>query len=444
MKSTLARCSAIVWLLLTCSVSRAADLDFPARPVKVIVPFAAGGGSDTFGRIIQSAIRDNELLPQPMVMVNVPGAGGTIGSRRVKNTRPDGYTILLLHEGILTAKHAGQSAYGPEAFAPIIGTGDSTQVIAVAEDSEFDDLNALMDAVKTRPGELIFSANIGAPSHFAGLMLQAESDGAEFRYTQNGGGAKRLAAILGEHVEVSAFSIAEYVQFRESGLRALALLGSERHPEIPELPTAAEQGFDVISQNMQFWWAPIGTPEERIAVLAKAIGEAMRTPEVQQRLKEMRLQDTTLTGEELQSELQQRDARIAAVATWIPPALPNFPLWVITAAMLLAVIAVIRNRSSETAAKEADQDATTVNWSLLITIGGTTVLYVLAMQLELLSFVPATGLFVLACGGSLVTRQGKNRKRVMAKPIMAIVATAFAMSFALHFVFTQVLVVDLP
>ena len=444
MKSTLPRYVVIVWLLLICTVNWAAEVDFPARPVKVIVPFAAGGGSDTFGRIIQSAIRDNELLPQPMVMVNVPGAGGTIGSRRVKNTRPDGYTILLLHEGILTAKHAGQAAYGPEAFTPIIGTGDSTQVIAVAADSEFDDLPALMDAVSKRPGEMIFSANIGAPSHFAGLMLQAERQGAEFRYTQNGGGAKRLAAILGDHVEVSAFSIAEYVQFRESGLKALALLGSERHPDIPELPTATEQGFNVISQNMQFWWAPLGTPKERVAVLADAIGAAMKTPEVQQRLQEMRLQDTTLTGKSLEAELKQRDGRIAAVATWTPPALPNFPQWVIAAAILLAGIAVIRKRVSGEASKEANKTTPTVNWSPLLTIGVTTVLYVLAMQMQLLTFVPATAIFVLACGGSLITRQGNQPKQAMLKPVMAIVAMAFTMSFALHFLFTQVLVVDLP
>ena len=242
--------------------------------MKVVVPFGAGGGSDTFGRIIQNAIRENKLLPQPFVIVNVPGAGGTIGSRRVKNTRPDGYTIMLLHEGILTAKHSGQAPFGPEAFTPIIGTGDATQVIAVATDSEFNDLNTLMDATVERPAELVFSANIGAPSHFAGLMLQDRREGAEFRYTQNGGGAKRLAAILGGHVDVSAFSIAEYVQFRDSGVKALALLGSERHPDLPELPTAGEQGFDVISQNMQFWWAPIGTPAERIEVLADAIEAA--------------------------------------------------------------------------------------------------------------------------------------------------------------------------
>ena len=301
----------------------AADAEFPARPVKVVVPFAAGGGSDTFGRIIQNAIRENELLPQPMVIVNVPGAGGTIGSRRVRSTRPDGYTIMLLHEGILTARHSGQAPFGPEAFTPIIGTGDSTQVIAVSADSEFDDLKTLMDETAEHPGKIVFSANIGAPSHFAGLMLQGRREGAEFRYTQNGGGAKRLAAILGGHVDVSAFSIAEYVQFRESGVKALALLGAERNSDLPELPTAAEQGYEVISQNMQFWWAPLGTPPERITVLADAIEAAMQTPEVQQRLAEMRLDPRTVRGQQLDAEIE----RIEMIASHqLPPGhLQHFP-----------------------------------------------------------------------------------------------------------------------
>jgi len=76
---------------------------YPQRPIKVVVPFSAGGGSDTFVRILQRAIDEQQLLEEPLVIVNVPGAGGTIGSRRVKDARPDGYTLLLLHDGILTA-----------------------------------------------------------------------------------------------------------------------------------------------------------------------------------------------------------------------------------------------------------------------------------------------------------------------------------------------------
>ena len=83
---------------------------YPARPIKVVVPFAAGGGSDTFARIIKRSIDDQGLLDQPLVILNVDGAGGTIGSRRVKNAPDDGYTLLNVHEALITAKYSGNAA----------------------------------------------------------------------------------------------------------------------------------------------------------------------------------------------------------------------------------------------------------------------------------------------------------------------------------------------
>ena len=176
---------------LGCDLSEPASARFPAKPIKVIVPFAAGGGSDQFARLITTAIDEQGSLPEKMVVINVPGAGGTIGSRRVKQARPDGYTVLLLHEAIMTAKYSGRAAYGPEAFEAIAGSGDATQVIAVAAESPYADLDALMASAADTPDEIVFAANIGAPSHFAGLMLEQQRPGASFRYTQTGGGAKR-------------------------------------------------------------------------------------------------------------------------------------------------------------------------------------------------------------------------------------------------------------
>ena len=95
--------------------SRNVAAPYPNRPVKVLVPFAAGGGSDTFARVIAQGVKDNRLLPQPLVVINVPGAGGTIGSRRARDAPADGYTLLNLHDAILTAKHAGVASFGPDA-----------------------------------------------------------------------------------------------------------------------------------------------------------------------------------------------------------------------------------------------------------------------------------------------------------------------------------------
>ena len=171
--------------------------NWPQRPVKVIVPFGAGGSSDTFTRQLIRVIKKDNLLSQPLVVINVGGAGGTIGSRRVRNARPDGYTMLMLHEGILTAKHAGKAAYGPEAFEAVAATGMSPNVIAVKSDSHFESLKDLMAEAKKSPNALNFAANIGAPSHFAGLILEKTHEGAMFNFVQYGGGAERYGRLWG-------------------------------------------------------------------------------------------------------------------------------------------------------------------------------------------------------------------------------------------------------
>lgn len=437
--------------ILGCNSSPQADTSYPAKPIKLIVPFGAGGGSDTFGRILQNAIQQNNLLPQPLVIVNLPGAGGTIGSLQAKQAKPDGYTLLLLHEGILTAQRAGQATYGPEAFTPIAGTGDAIQVIAVGGDSPYADLTSLMNAVKLKPDSVVFSANIGAPSHFAGLMLESESTGATFRYTQTGGGAKRFAAIQGGHVDVSAFSIAEYLQFRESGMRALALLGSQRHPELPNLPTASEQGFDVISQNMQFWWAPLGTPAERVAVVADSLEAAMQTASVQQKLSEMKISSTVLRGQALEDEIEQRRSRLSAVKLSGVSKLPNFPAIAFGFLVTLGILAAGRayqRRSGKvhdaTETENEESESSRAGMQILCAVSTATVGYVINLQNGWIPFVPATAVYVCLCSGALVTPSILSQKRSPLKATIVIASVAMVMSYALHQLFTNVLVVDLP
>ena len=418
---------------------------FPAKAIKVIVPFAAGGGSDSFARIIQSAVEDEQLLDEKLVIVNVPGAGGTIGSRRVKNARPDGYTVLLLHEGMMTAHYSGRAAYGAEAYEPIAGSGDAAQVIAVAANSSHRDLQDLMTVAADRPDQIVFAANIGAPSHFAGMMLEQTTPEARFRYTQTGGGAKRFAALRGGHVDASAFSIAEYMQFRPAGIRALALLGQERNEELPQLPTAIEQGYDVISQNMQFWWAPRGTSPERLSTLADAIEAAMRTPAVRDQLAQMRIDPHFVRGEDLEREIQTRSCRLAAVAATPTQSLPDFARLTLLIVVGLAVICWLQRRQ-----RAAVPSPVRVTPKILVTSTATLILstigYVLLLQATSLGFQLATFAFVVVAGVTLYRADpplGRTiRSTSAAMSILCLVA--IGLSLGVHYLFTQVLVVDLP
>ena len=118
------------------------DAEFPRKPIEVIVPFKEGGSSMNTARPIQFSIQeDPSISPQPLAILPIPGAGGTVGSLRVKNARPDGYTILNLHDGIITQKYVvGGAEYGPEAFTPIAATSEATSVLCVGPGSRFETL----------------------------------------------------------------------------------------------------------------------------------------------------------------------------------------------------------------------------------------------------------------------------------------------------------------
>lgn len=300
----------------------AAAAPFPEKPITVIVPFAAGGGSDTFVRIFLKAIREHDLAPQPFVVKNIGGAGGTIGSRAALEAKPDGYTILCLHDGMYTAQHYGNADWGPADFTPIAATGRSGVVVAVADNSPYKDLAELMEDAVARPYQLVYGTNLGAPNHYSALFLQHGKPGAKFRFTQTGGGAKRLAQLKGGHVDVTGFSVAEYEPFKEAGIRALAVLSEEREAAMPDLPTAREQEVDAIHGLMQFWWAPKGTPPDRVAYLEKLLRQVMETSTVKARLAQLHVEPEFHVGDDLQAVIKERSRDLEGLQLEKPAALP--------------------------------------------------------------------------------------------------------------------------
>ena len=139
-------------------------------------------------------------------------------------------------------------------------------------------------AADETPDKLVFAANLGAPVHYAGLILERQQPGSAFRYTQTGGGAQRFEAIVGGHADVSAFSLGEYIAYKAGGLRAIAISAPQRDPRVPEILTAREQGFDFVHANMHFWWFPKGTDQAKIDRIAKFLEDCMQTDIVQNQL----------------------------------------------------------------------------------------------------------------------------------------------------------------
>lgn len=410
--------------------SAADQPSYPNRPIKLVVPFDAGTSSDAFARIIAKAIRDENLLPQPLVIINVNGAAGTIGSRRVKNARPDGYTLLLLHDAILTAKHAGVASYGAEAFEPIAASGEFMTVLAVRQQAPFRNLPDVIAHAREHPNELVYGAAIGAPTHMIGLLMEKVSPPATFRFTQAGSGAQRVGSLSGGHIDLSPFSVEEYLRYQPTGIRAVGVFSKQRHPSIPDVPTAREQGVPVSVDNSYFWWAPKGTPPARIEVIARAIEAALATPYVQERLEFSAIDPLFLKGEALEDYVHEREAMFASVSFAKSRAVPDFALWtMVLAAGLLTLRALLRRGEAN---KERDLRFTARSWAVM----AAALFYVSLLALETMRYPVATTLFTFAVcllvGG------------VSKKLIILSVPFALALGFGLNHVFVQWFSIDLP
>ncbi len=431
--------AAIIAVLYGGCAESKSSTTYPNRPIKVVVPFAAGGGTDAFARIIKSAIEENHLLPQPLVIVNVGGASGTIGSRRVKNARPDGYTTLLLHDAIVMARYSGKVAYGPGAFEAVAGTSQNGTVVVARENSPYANVKDAVDDAQQHPDSITFGCNLGTPTHYVGLLLERERPGAAFRFVQSGDGAKRFHDLKGGHIDLTVFSNEEYLRYREEGIRALAYFGSERHPLMPDVPTAIEQGFDAEAGIMQYWWMPKGTPPDRVQTFAYALEQAMQTDIVRGWLANVRSEPDFSTGQPLQLRLEKLEAQVATVNLQERVDMPNLPRIVLICVAALGAVVGVRALRPGGAVRQKESGAIKPRYGLAMICGLLVVAYVLALAIDVrgfsLGFRLATMAFITAIGWSLAGSRLRGA---------GVVVLAILLALGLHFLLTKVAVIDLP
>lgn len=412
--------------------SESTGAEYPSRPIKLVVPFNPGGGSDTFARIIKAGIDEHKLLPQPLVIINRPGGSATIGSRYVRDAKPDGYTLLMLHDALITAKYSGKVPYGPEAFEPIAGTGEIGLVVAVHESSPFDSLREFLEAAREKPDAITYGVNIGAPSHFLALRMEAAFPGARFRYTHAGDGTDRLHKLAGEHIQAATFSATEYLNFREKGLKGLALFSEKPRESIPDLPTALQQGIDVVEVNMQYWWFPKGTPQDRVDYIGDVLRRAMETETVLRKLDELKMAPRFYQGEEHRRKLAGRIKAAQEVGGHETPEVPNIPLVIGCGLAIFLILMFVRRTDAEasTAVRVSKRSLQRAAGLLAVSV-----VYVFAMQSGF-PFTWATVGFVCVSGLILCT----DRRRIL----LPLLETAFLVAFGVHHVLTEIVVTDLP
>ncbi len=260
--------------LAIAALGSAAAQDFPTKPIRVIVPTDAGGSVDAVARIVQRFVDETDALGgQKLAVVNMPGAGGTIATRSVLEAEPDGYTIGLWHEGLITSKVMGVVDYDHTDFRILGITGYTEIGLGVGDDNEIDSYDDLMAKAEANPDTVLVATNVGLAVHFVPLMLQDKA-GVVLRYVQVGGGAKRFPSVVGGHTDIAIFSVSEFVKWEDAGLKPIVIFSEERVPELPDVPTAKEKGIDLIANSMRIWVAPKDTPDDAFKVLADMLRAA--------------------------------------------------------------------------------------------------------------------------------------------------------------------------
>jgi len=291
--------------------------DYPNRPITVVVPFPAGGPTDSIMRNLGERMRQS--LGQPLVVEYVSGAAGSVGTGRVARATPDGYTIVCGHFGT----HATNGAVYQlnydlvRDFAPISLLPRNPYLFVVRKNFPADNLKQFMDYVKANPDKV----NMGHPGvstapHLAALQL-AEMAGGRMNYIPYRGAAPAMSDLIAGQIDLMVDQVQNSIgHVRQGNTRALAIASPRRNASVAEVPTVDEAGAPGLHMSLWYgFWAPAGTPKAIVDKLNAAVVESLADPAVRERL--------TGLGMELPSREQQTPEALLAqqqadIAKWTP------------------------------------------------------------------------------------------------------------------------------
>lgn len=272
--------------LMTVGAAQAAS--YPAQPVRLIVPFGAGGITDLIAR--QLAQQMGEQLGQTVIVENKAGAGGMIAAQAAQNARPDGYTVFMGTVGTQVVNPLIQSriSYDPQAFVPIGMVSGSPYVLVVRSDLGLDSYAQLVDKARQAPESLNFgSAGIGSAPHL-GMELFKLTEKVDVLHIPFKSGGEAVSAVAGRHADMMMDAIPVVMPQVQAGkLKALALADGQRSPAAPDVPSSAELGSPEL--RISSWnalVAPPGTPPEVVAVLGEALQKTLADPDFKARMEQ--------------------------------------------------------------------------------------------------------------------------------------------------------------
>lgn len=286
-----------------------------SAPIRLIVPFNPGGGSDLFARLVAPGL--TEILGQPVIVENRPGAGGIIGADYVAKSTPDGRTLLVSDSAAYSISPSLYPAlpYGSKDLIPVADLGRFANVLVVSASSPFNTLGEMLKAARNDPGKLtIASAGNGSSPHLTAEKLQRDAKIKLIHVPYKGSGPA-ISDTIGGQVDMVFTGLPSVIEYLKAGkLKAIAIASAERSHFAPEVPTFSEEGVpgfeSLISQGL---FAPAGTPEEMVTKLNRVVTQFMNTKEMAARQQQLKVLPTSYSSAQYQEWLTEQSAAWAAL-----------------------------------------------------------------------------------------------------------------------------------
>jgi tripartite-type tricarboxylate transporter receptor subunit TctC len=289
---------------------------WPAKPIRVVIPFPAGGSSDIVGRAIASKFQ--EYLGQPGIVENRPGANGSIAAEFVAKAEPDGYTVLVGSIGVFSINAAlfKDLRYHPvRDFAPITLAVTTPNVLIAKPTLAPNTVKELAELARSNPGKLAYcSSGTGSSDHLTGELFK-QAAGLNMTHVPYKGGAPCQTDIMGNQVDFSFQNLGAVTNYIKAGrMKALAVTAGARHPQLPNVPSAGEAGFPaLVVTSWQAAAAPAKTPREIVARLNDAMVKALRSPDIRDRMTQIGFDVVAGTPEEFGQFMKAEVDRWTAV-----------------------------------------------------------------------------------------------------------------------------------
>lgn len=281
---------------------------FPNKPITMIVPFSAGGGTDIVTRAVAEAAKEH--FPQSLVVVNKTGAGGAVGMGEGANAKPDGYTVTTICVELATLPPQNLATFTSDDYRPIMQINAEPAAITVKADAPWNTVDEFIAYARENENKIkIGNSGVGAIWHLAAIAIEANAE-VKFNHIPYEGAAPAITALLGGHIEAVTVSPAEVASQVEAGqLKILGVANDERLKTFPDVPTLKELGYDVSIGTWRGLGVPKDTPDDIVKVLVDGYGKAVESESFKKFMENSGLTIEILNEEEYRAKINKQNVQ---------------------------------------------------------------------------------------------------------------------------------------